>query len=104
MLIKGKKAVSDTLVRSENLGIEQRREEEKKGERELHQFEKFSVLERMHRLMSGWTPNQKKSDRRSRRKEQVPNHDVNPMLIFHACVWFWAALALIDSHACLAAV
>ena len=30
MLIKGKKAVSDTLVRSENLGIEQRREEEKK--------------------------------------------------------------------------
>lgn len=87
MLIKGKKAVRDTLVRSENLGIEQRREEDKKGERELHQSEKFSVLERMHRLMSGWTPNQKKSDRgRSRRKEQAPNHDVNPILIFHACV------------------
>ena len=90
MLIKGKKAVSHTWVRSEDLGIEKRREEEKSSERELHHMEKLSVLERMHRLInliSGWTPNQKKSDRgRSRRKEQVPNHDVNPILIFHACV------------------
>ena len=61
--------MSHTWVRSEDLGIEKRREEEKSGERELH-MEKLSVLERMHRLISGWTPNQKKSDRgRSRRKE-----------------------------------
>ena len=81
----------------EDLGIEKRREEEKSGERELH-VEKLSV-ERMHRLISGWTPNQKKSDRgRSRRKEQVPNHDVNPILIFHACVWFWGAQRLVHLH------
>ena len=69
----------------------------KSGERELY-MEKLSVLERMHRLISGWTPNQKSDRGRSRRKEQVPNHDVNLILIFHACVWFWGAHRLVHLH------
>ena len=39
--------------------------------------------EYMHGLISGWSPNQKKSDRgRSRHKEHVPNHDVIIRLCF----------------------
>ena len=60
-MVKGLHNMTDTVMRAPTQDLGLALEEQRTGERQLWGYERFSVLERMHRLVVGGPPPQRRA-------------------------------------------